>query len=730
MSLSSQEALFSEILEEDNAEWRDNSVDDLQAVVYVPVKEVRAEGEQNGGRSTYVMFEGGVARFKNHLLSSYKMNWSGVNGVTTSGEEFSAKIMTNPDVEGLQIDYLGPVSGENRFVAYRNERDEDYNVKGRWFYELDESFRKLRETYVDVPMANDLTALMGDGDGNVHLTYHGAGNDKYKYLILSKDGEVLFETLGYFAGLCSYGEGRVAVWEEIISENVVEEIRLFAYDLTGGKREEIGAFRPATIRKETNGNEAMPLPICITPISDQEFAWCGQEGLYFCNARGEETRMVYCWANHGMTMPSVSRIHGILARKDGSVALLYHDGSALNYLLLQPTPEKKELATITLATVSYNRDAFVSAATLFNKKYSDCRIEIRDDYDETSLLTQLGAGTGPVLVDTALIGFEELEKLWQPLDDFLAGTGLADELYPQAFEFGKIGDKTCAVATSFIIRALATGDPGRTDWDYDAFLACVEAFDGPTFTGQTYEGNTDARENFFGILTRGLEDNAYFDAQKDENLFGTPAFERILRLSEKSRNCPRAEAGKTLKNGEAMCEFLTVSGPQGLINLRVRKESGEGVLGLPTKNGARYLLLTTRRIALRSTATQEEKKIAYLFLRFLLSREYAEASVKLTTYAPFSVRKDVLEEQFDYYESITSDDVPMTQNDAPKLEREKDRALFEEILQNSMIDKSFPTGLQQVFNQEVGDYLAGRINGETLGEHLRSRTHLYLEEQK
>ena len=424
MSLSSQEALFSEITEEDNTDWRDNSVDDLQAVVYVPVKEVRAEGEQNGGRSTYVMFEGGGARFKNHLLSSYKMDWSGVNGVTATGNEFSTKIMTNPAKEGIQVDYLGPVAGENGFVAYRTERDEDYNVKGCWIYELDEGFCKLREVYAAVPMANEISALMGDGDGNIHLTYHDAGNDKFRYLILSKDGDVLYETLGYFAGFCSYGEGRVAVREEIISENAVEEIRFFTYDLTGGKREEIGAFRPATIRKETNGKEAMPLPICITPINDQEFAWCGQEGLYFCNAVGEETGMVYCWANHGMAMPSVSRIHGILARKDGSVALLYHDGSALNYLLLQPTLEKKELTTISLAVVSYNRDAFVSAATLFHKKYPDYCIDIRDDYDETSLLTQLGAGTGPVLVDTALTGFEELEKLWQPLDDFLSGTDL------------------------------------------------------------------------------------------------------------------------------------------------------------------------------------------------------------------------------------------------------------------------------------------------------------------
>ena len=46
MSLSSQETLFSEITEEDNTDWRDNSVDDLQAVVYVPVRKSGPRGNK------------------------------------------------------------------------------------------------------------------------------------------------------------------------------------------------------------------------------------------------------------------------------------------------------------------------------------------------------------------------------------------------------------------------------------------------------------------------------------------------------------------------------------------------------------------------------------------------------------------------------------------------------------------------------------------------------------
>lgn len=68
-------------------------------------------------------------------------------------------------------------------------------------------------------------------------------------------------------------------------------------------------------------------------------------------------------------------------------------------------------------------------------------------------------------------------------------------------------------------------------------------------------------------------------------------------------------------------------------------------------------------------------------------------------------------------------------NEMPELE-EGDREFFEELLSNSVPKKSFPIALKKMFDEEIDNYLKGEIDGKALAEHLKSRTWLYLEEQK
>ena len=123
--------------------------------------------------------------------------------------------------------------------------------------------------------------------------------------------------------------------------------------------------------------------------------------------------------------------------------------------------------------------------------------------------------------------------------------------------------------------------------------------------------------------------------------------------------------------------------------------------------------------------------IAYTFFRLLLSHEVAELSVKGNVYALYSVRRDTLEDQFDYYEKVASAYAETGIGEVmPELDRKKERELFEEMLGNSIVEKNFPAGLQHVFDEEFGEYLDGRIDGKTLDDHLKNRVWLYLEEAK
>ena len=75
-------------------------------------------------------------------------------------------------------------------------------------------------------------------------------------------------------------------------------------------------------------------------------------------------------------------------------------------MLLNQTTEREAINAITFAVSPSHENKFSAAAAYFNKNFPAYNVSIRTDWDETNLLTQLGAGSGPVIVDTALTGFE------------------------------------------------------------------------------------------------------------------------------------------------------------------------------------------------------------------------------------------------------------------------------------------------------------------------------------
>jgi hypothetical protein len=80
---------------EEGAGWKDNQVDDLHAVINLPVTKVVEEGEKkNSGGGSFFACEGGGIRFKNHACDNYYDNYSGVNGIATDERSLRRKLTT------------------------------------------------------------------------------------------------------------------------------------------------------------------------------------------------------------------------------------------------------------------------------------------------------------------------------------------------------------------------------------------------------------------------------------------------------------------------------------------------------------------------------------------------------------------------------------------------------------------------------------------------------------
>ena len=705
--------------------WNDNKLDDYHAVINHVVEKIEITGQIPTGGVLF-LGEGGCVRHGRHQFSDYRKSWDSASGISSEGEKYGVQITVDATRAGTQIHSIGPISGKNGYVTCFGEYQD-----GKWandsFYELDQDFQLVRSVPTKLEAHGSVQWIMGDAQGNFHVLFDAGSKKDYK--IISSEGELLFEkNVEGLSELCAFGGGSVALCEKFSSGN---DRRISEVDLEKGELAELPVSKDETFRGKLRQASSTDI-YYISPVDENQVLTCLMDGVSLYDARSGKTKKLYKWSNHGILPNSVSKA---LMMTDGSIGILYREGGSKDdvYLLLVPTDEKEELQTITIATTAYN-STYEKMAALFQKQYPQYIIQVKKDYDETSLLTQLGAGDGPVIIDTNLTGFEELEKLWQPLDGFLEQTGLADELIPKALEFGKIGNTTYGITQTFRLDTLVVPESGPTDWDYEGFLNALESFNGAAYADIFAEGRwTDQRERYLGMLMNGMEDNYFFDAKTGKTIFGTPAFERVLTLSKKATKCPPTESWKAILEGEALCEREYVFNVQQAIFLR-RKLEAKGVrdVGFPTKDGGKHRLVSGSVLAVRRTASDEEKKVAYTFLKMCLSKEAIDS---LGT-SFLSVRKDVMEEDFREYEEqvelAKSLDAytPYDPDKWPELDWEADTKFLYDMIENSVTEKQFPTGLQQVFDEEFGEYLAGRINSKTLGEHLKSRVWLYLEESK
>lgn len=688
------------------------------AAVNIPLRAQDPPNALAGGGERAFLGTSGAWYFKKHLYENPAESWDELSFVNEEGETKSESF----DLEHQLWD-VGPVAGTNHyavFCAEAQEGDEGY----RYFLEeRDSSHQALRELPLKFLEGTDFTEtamslveFAVDSSGMVHLVR--LAEEELQYLRVSPEGELLAEDI---PGNCSI-ERLVPMYDGQVA-------------LCMTKRDSEGQSTQVLqyIDMETWEQVLLSAPkkdlYYFTLFDKVTLVYADSEGVYRSGLSGENPELLYRFGDNGITAWGVSAMQ---ADEEGRIMLLYGGQSEeSHYLYLEPAEEGAEVCRITLAVSPYSMSAYKLVAAEFNKRYPEYHIELKSDIDKTALLTELIAGKGPVLIDTLLTGFEDQEELWEPLDIFLEQWGLIEELQLSVLELGKIHEIQYGIVTDFRLRTMVIKDSDPKDWDYDTFLQCVE--DKPDLEAIFNMYGGDYGSYFImNILSHGINDSYLLDAEAGTTNFDSKEFHKALELAKKY--CVREDVvspGSSLLEGKVLCNELTIGKPEDLALYRACYGEDANYIGYPTKDGsACFLESGGNPLAIRRTATAEEKAAALAFIRLCLSYEGQTQMISDLNFC-LSIRKDVLEEQIATMNETTA--VYKAGFDGftvgDDLNIELDRKVLMDMISKAKPLRYFPPDLRTIFYEELEPYFSGTTTEDMVINHLKNRVELYLGER-
>ncbi|MCI9071208.1 MAG: carbohydrate ABC transporter substrate-binding protein [Lachnospiraceae bacterium] len=729
-SASGEDLFFQELLLEEET-WRDNSLDAYSATASFPLKP--QEVGIVGGAREYALGSTCGAVFKKHLFESLEECWDELKTVTDQGGENSVRLAFRDDTHN-QAWGIGSIMGSDHFMMWDFVVAEDAE-KTYQFFEVDGQQQILRRISIDF-LADDggesPSHILVDQEGNIHFTTCYIGSQlvddskpsKTCYIIADAEGELLFkgDCSGNAIRLVSLYDGRVGLLSQLTdSQGRRTGSRLEYVDPGTGETvllAEFGEDAPKALWRTEN---------CYYTLWDEKtLLFADNKGLHLADLAGNATEDLYLWSNHGI---GISQIEELQIREDGRVNLIYTDNNGDgNLLCLEPTREQVEIRKIVFAVPSAMREVYYPTVVAFNKKYPAYHIELKTDYDRTALLTELAAGRGPVLVDTMLTGFEGNQKLWTPLEGLFAGEAWEEALIPKAMELGEIDGTLYGVVYSFGLQTVVIPKEEPTDWDYKTFLDLIEA---DSSIQAIYNGQNSPWIFISNFLLHGLEDNYVLDAGSGETYFDSEEFRRVLRLGMKyCTEQENIESVEPMLEGKVFCNIIDVRRPELIDLYRLCYGEEANYIGFPAREGAAHYIYGQDPLAVRITATDEEKRVAGTFLRMLLSEEGQTEGMKDPNFW-LSVRKDVLEEQI---AQVNEQSMPtiygFTQITLGEdYDREYDARFLYELLEKARPRKYFPKDLNTILIEEVYAYTDGTITEEELIKRLTRRVELYLAEQ-
>ncbi len=614
-----------------------------------------------------------------------------------------------------RISAAGTVVGKDTYLTLENKYNEAMDTRQYVVKEWDVQNQLVQSIPIDLSGMNIHTYLLMDELGQIHVGRVNPEDDRY--LVFSPTGELLLEYIfeGYrFQQLFPMLDGRVAC---LVEEG--KEKCLLYIDTETGEETVVNTFKDKLAKDYAQ----------IIYWVEDTLLYADNTGVYQCNLQGEEPKVLYSWKNHGVVSSSVCALKRL---SEDRIAILYEWNEEYYYLCLKPTTEQVEIVEIEMAIPSTMGDLYDKAIIEFNRKYPACHIEKRVVRDSTLLQTELMAGKGPVLIDTLLTGFEEQEKLWEPLGDVMEQLGVLEEVYPQVMELGRIHNTLYGVPSTFWIETVVVGDKELQDWDYAKFLQCIE--EKTVWKGiiQNMNGLTGPMRFFNDFLIHSLEDNFLLDIESGTTNFNTEQFLSMLHAVMKYTHTEmEILPGTSIYNGEVLCNSLEIERPGQLAIYRLVYGEDANYIGFPGKEGANHYVTSISTLAVRKNASQMEKEIACAFLMELLSYDTQRDMMEDINFK-LSMRKDVLEEQINNvqakvpYFALGYGNIILEESE---IDREKDKETLEKLLSNAKPKKNLPPELRKIFVEEMWDYMDGTITEEMFLEHLENRIGLWLSER-
>lgn len=467
-------------------------------------------------------------------------------------------------------------------------------------------------------------------------------------------------------------------------------------------------------------------PQYLTCYDEDTLLYATSRGLYRCDYQGKNNQELYLWKESGISLGTGGSIMAMRTQPDGDIEILLRRNKEDFYLRLELATEKKETFEVAFAVDKDREETYRDAVADFNWKHNDCKIDMVVYEEQDRLLTELTSGKGPVLVDTSLVPFADNEKLWECLDDALARWGLDDVLLDGPLEGGKIGGKQYGVSFSWALSTFASVGYQEESWDYGQFLEYLEGAEGleMLFDYQNQEGFL--RE----FLCRSPEESYFIDPAAGKVYFDTERFtdavELANRLAGERERMDSSEMAEWVRSGKCLGEAVALASAKDIAYYDAKLGDQVNYVGYPGKEGSCHYILSDKPLAVRATASGEEKEAALAFLKELLGKN-AQRSLVKDFY--FSVRQDIFLEQLDdmpeEWEGYI-DGAPITIPVDKEQAKERVLSLYEKAVPYP----SMPQEIGQVLEEELSECFQGAKSVEEVAGILQNRVQLYLDERK
>ncbi|MCR5459765.1 MAG: ABC transporter substrate-binding protein [Acetatifactor sp.] len=712
-------------------EWQDNSLDAYYAKFNQLLRVTKDDPDEFFlGGSCIVFGNNRTSFFQKHLgAKDPQKSWDELVIATDQQEVSNVKIRFPFTPDNInQAWVMGDVYGSNHYICLNFEGTNDNKLYH--LFEADENLKVVRDFYADCFSKEDWEAPDGicqDKDGNVHVLTSFVDEEFSRYYVFGTDGKLIGHCIlditdgkdkkymNFHLRLMRNGDAAILRKHADMQGRIVGT-ELFQKDVVTGEDKVI-------LSQE---DKATGEVVCYLPWNEETILYVNRIGIFKCDNQWENDEALYRWSKHGITFGG----GGIRILDNDEISACYADDDGWHYMVLAPTTEKVEITEIGFAT--NRKNIFYSIVNEFNKRHPSCHIELISCQDVTKLLSELISGQGPVLIDTALIGFEEQEQLWEPLDEMLRTTGLEKELSPKALECCIVNGKILGLVSDYCVNTVITANPKINDgWTQEEFLDEIEQASSIKVIFPVIPLNYSGNTLIFNYLMHGISDNYLFGGENAKQI-NVENLKRVFRIAEKYCQDKETESAAILiQSGEALCAEVQIKGLGDV--LAVNRVYGNDVrfVGYPSECGGTCYVSIGNPVSMRRTATTEEKTVAYAFLREWMSYDGQAASWQSDVNYGISIREDIFNEQLENVIQSEMENYSDKTDDARKVfenELRENADFLKRIIEKAHPQENLPRDLENLMWDELTEYFDGNITQEQVTEHLKKRTSLYFEE--